>query len=98
MRVVQLLAAGSLALAGCATQHAGELVSSTEGSTLVRSGQVTQVSELASPGAATPTTVVTIRFAEGDERTYEVAARDAPQVGDRVRLTSNKDGTRISRD
>jgi outer membrane lipoprotein SlyB len=54
MRIASLLAAALLAVAGCAAQQPSQPpVSSTEGSTLVQTGQVTNVRDVTTAGGRT---------------------------------------------
>ena len=82
MRSISLLALAllSVALAACAHDPERSFVSSTEGSTLVRTGEVTAVNE----------TQVTVRLQEGELKTYQVEPDATFRVGDRVKLVSHK--------
>ena len=62
------------------------MVSSTQGSVLVRSGQVTEAHGI----------VLTVRFHNGDVRTYQIKPDEAFRAGDKVMITTGAGGTRIT--
>ena len=76
----------SATLAACAHDPESATVSSTEGSTLVRAGEVTAVNE----------TQLTVRLQEGELRVYQIEPGAIFRVGDRVKLVSHKGETRIT--
>lgn len=80
------LALLSVVLAACAHDADRSFVSSTEGSTLVRTGEVTAVNE----------TQVTVRLQEGELKTYPVEPDVTFRVGDRVKLVSRKGEVRVT--
>jgi hypothetical protein len=82
-----LLALLSVALAACASEPGPPTVWSTEGSTLVRAGEVTAVNDAQ----------LTVRLQDGELRAYPVEAGVSFRVGDRVKLISHKGETRITR-
>jgi outer membrane lipoprotein SlyB len=101
-------------ITGCATQHP---TSSTEGTTLVQAGYVTNVrneSPNGEPGgnsstvtendgaiagrytssqhpfaSAATVTEISVRFDDGHERWYRVAAGESFRVGERVKVTTH---------
>lgn len=101
MRTVSAPAAAFMVLAGCAVQQASPpLISSTQGTTLVRSGQVTSVGDVATAAASLETRNtrrITVRFDDGDTRTYEVAAEETIRVGETVKVVINNSKVRITR-
>lgn len=88
MRSLSLFALALLSatLAACAHEPDRSLVSSTEGSTLVRTGEVTAVNE----------TQITVRLQRGELRTYQAEPGATFRVGDRVKLVSHKGEVRIT--
>jgi len=85
MRIVLPLAA-ILLIAGCVAQQ-WPMVSSTEGTTLVETGQVIAVRDL---------TEISIRFSDGGVRTYQVRPDESFHVGDQVKVITNRGNTRLS--
>lgn len=81
-----VLALLTTTLAACANDPGRHTVSSTEGSTLVQTGEVTAVNE----------THLTIRLQNGELRVYAVGTGEVFRIGDRVRLISHKGETRIT--
>ena len=87
MRIApSLLATIMLIVAGCAAQQQ-PTVSSTEGTTLVEIGQVTNVRDLSE---------ISVRFNDGNVRTYQVKPEESFRVGDPVKVITNRGNTRLS--
>jgi outer membrane lipoprotein SlyB len=149
MRTISLSATALLAIAltGCATRASQPPVSSTTGSILVQTGEVTNVRDVTvsggrssgvgslvggvlgglagstvgggygrtaaavggavaggvagqrveRSGATTKTTELTVRFPNGDERTYNVDPGESFRIGDTVKITTGEGKVRITR-
>jgi hypothetical protein len=96
MRVFLLMA--SAALAGCVAQSPAQLppVSSTEGSTLVQRGVVTEVSASRARGGA-QSARLTVRIDNGVLSIYDIEDGRVFQVGDPVKIVTRNSLVMIMR-
>lgn len=87
----------AMQLASCAAPGTHSPASSTTGTILVRVGQVTDVRERVEGSKPPHGADITVRFENGDVRTYGVESTDSLQFGDKVTVTTAKGVTRITR-
>lgn len=87
-----------LGLPACMAVDPPSPLSSTQGTTLVETGEVIAIAPLsAQPRIEASQTRLTVRLATGEVRSYTVDAAAGFRIGDRVGVSSNRGKVGISR-
>ena len=94
MRTLFSLTLALAAVSGCAGGPPGQSVSSTEGTTVVRTAVVTRVSP--PTGISTPTRLE-LRYDNGATAVVEASTSEVFKAGDKVRVTHARGTERIER-
>lgn len=94
MRTLFSLTLALAAVSGCAGGPPGQTVSSTEGTTVVRTAVVTRVT---TPASADTPTRLELRYDNGTSAVVEARTSEVFKAGDKVRVTHARGTERIER-